>query len=316
MSQPDLARTLREARPVAPAELRERVRLVAAQSSPSRPQLVTWRRSLVVVVVVGAAVAAGVIATRPSHRAAQRHLIELAPAPAISHGSAASARAAVPAPSPSRVQRYSASLDLRVPTPAAVSSDTRRAIAIADSLGGYLAYVNVNAGGKTGYAEIRLRIPKVHVQEAVRQLSTLGRVIGENVQVQDLTAGVNVTDRLIARLQNRLAALRVQTQTTVVQREIAAITNQIERLQRGRATTVRTAHDATVEVSLSTPPPTPAKHHHPGPLHGLGVAFRWIGIGAVYALAVGAPFLALAALIWLGVRALRRRREDALLSRS
>ena len=69
MSQPDLARTLREARPVAPAELRERVRLVAAQASPPRRQLVTWRRALVLAVVVGAAVAAGVIATRPSHHA-------------------------------------------------------------------------------------------------------------------------------------------------------------------------------------------------------------------------------------------------------
>src|SRR3984893_8222719 len=71
MSQPDLARTLREARPVAPAELRERVRLVAALASPPRRQLVTWRRSIVLAVVVGAAVAAGVIATRPSHQTAQ-----------------------------------------------------------------------------------------------------------------------------------------------------------------------------------------------------------------------------------------------------
>src|SRR5258708_39177756 len=66
MSQPDLARALRDARPVAPAELRDRVRLVAAQASTPRRQLVTWRRALVVAVVLGAAVAAGLIATRPS----------------------------------------------------------------------------------------------------------------------------------------------------------------------------------------------------------------------------------------------------------
>src|SRR6266566_3398627 len=75
MSQLDLARTLRDARPVAPAELRERVRLVAAEASTPRRQLVTWRRALLVAVVIGAAVAAGVIATRPSHHAAQPELI-------------------------------------------------------------------------------------------------------------------------------------------------------------------------------------------------------------------------------------------------
>jgi hypothetical protein len=50
-----------------------------------------------------------------------------------------------------------------------------------------------------------------------------------------------------------------------------------------------------------------------GPLHGLGVAFRWIGIGAVYALALGGPVALLLVLVWLGVRVVRRRRENALL---
>jgi uncharacterized protein DUF4349 len=321
MSQPDLARTLRSARPVAPPELRERVRLVAAQASPPRRQPVTWRRALVVVVVVGAAVAAGVIATRPSHRAIQLGAV-VQPAhrkAAVPFGAASSADklgTVAPAPSATRTQRYTASLELRVPTAAAVSSATRQAIAIANSLGGYQAYVNLDASGKTGYAEIRLRIPKVHVQEAVRRLSALGRVVGEHVQIQDLQAGVDATDRLIAGLQQQLAGLRTQPQTALVQREIAALTTQIVHLQRGRSATVRTSRYATVEVSLSVPPVTPPKPHHPGPLHGLGTAFRWIGIGAVYGLAVGAPFLALSAAIWLAVRALRRRREDSLLSRS
>ena len=325
MSQPDLARTLREARPVAPAELRERVRLVAAQASTPRRQLVTWRRALVAFVVVGAAVAAGVIATRPSHHAAQpelvKQLVPLAPDNGATATDSASALKAgfgngtALTPSAKRLQQYSASLDLRVPTGAAVSSSTQRAIAIANSLGGYLAFVNVNTGGKTGYAEIRLRIPKQHVVEAVHRLSALGRVMSEKVRVQDLQAGVNATDRLITRLQTKLVTLRLQAQTTLVQRETASLTTQIERLQRGRSNTVRSAHYATVSVTLSTPPSKPVKPHHHGPLHGLGTAFRWIGIGAVYGLAFGAPLLALAALIWLAVRAIRRRREDSLLSR-
>jgi hypothetical protein len=42
----------------------------------------------------------------------------------------------------------------------------------------------------------------------------------------------------------------------------------------------------------------------------------WLGIGAVYALAIGTPLVVLALLVWLAVRVIRRRREDALLSRS
>ena len=52
----------------------------------------------------------------------------------------------------------------------------------------------------------------------------------------------------------------------------------------------------------------------PGPFHGLGVAFRWIGVGAVYVLALGAPLVLLVVLLWLGARSLRRRRDDALLA--
>ena len=56
------------------------------------------------------------------------------------------------------------------------------------------------------------------------------------------------------------------------------------------------------------------KAHH-GPLHGLVVALRWIGIAAIYVLALGAPALLLVGLGWLAVRTIRRRRENALLSR-
>src|SRR5437773_1507443 len=141
MSQPDLAGMLREARPVAPPELRERVRLVAAQATPPRRQLVTWRRVLLVAVPVAIAVAAGV-----------------------------------------------------------------------------------------------LRIPKAHVQEAVRRLTALGTIVSEYVSVQDLTTQVNATDRLISRLQRRLAVLRAQVQDAQAQRRLAALTARVEQLQRGRAT--------------------------------------------------------------------------------
>ena len=77
-------------------------------------------------------------------------------------------------------------------------------------------------------------------------------------------------------------------------RQIAALTTRIERLQRAEAATLRAARYATVSLHLATPAPVVPKHHGHGPLHGLGVAFRWIGIGAVYGLALGVPALVLA----------------------
>ncbi len=99
-----------------------------------------------------------------------------------------------------------------------------------------------------------------------------------------------------------------------MKKRISALTRQIEGLQRARADAIRRAHFATVELHLTTRKPTPHRpHENNGPLHGIGVAFRWIGIGAVYALALGAPLVGLALLAWLAARVVRRRREDALL---
>jgi hypothetical protein len=320
MSQLDLARTLRDARPVAPAELRERVRLVAAQATPPRRHFVTWGRALVVAVPVAAAIAVGIVVSRPTNNAA-------APRAAIEHanyGATASDKAlttlaparATIAPNAKRLQRYTTSLELRVRDTAALSDASKRAVAIAHSLGGFEQRVNVDAARNTGYASIVLRIPKQHVQQAVRRLTTLGTIVSENVQVQDLQSQVNATDRLIERLQQRLADLRAQVQDPETAQRIASLTSRIEKLQRGRAATVRSARYATVNLQLTTRVlPTPVKSGH-GPLHGLGVAFRWIGIGAVYALALGVPAVLLVLLLWGGARSVRRRREDALLSRS
>jgi len=61
MSQPDLERTLRAVRPVAPPQLRERVRAIAAQPAPARRR-VGWRRPLAIAVPLAAALAAALVA--------------------------------------------------------------------------------------------------------------------------------------------------------------------------------------------------------------------------------------------------------------
>ncbi len=338
MSQPDFAAELRAARPIAPAEVRERVRLIAARSASPQPRI-TWRRALAVAVPLAAALAvAGLLLPgNGAHNAAETTVPhnaagttpELA-APAIARKASgqlntAGAAAAtpsfaqtdtLPAPSASRVQRYSASLELRVSGPQAVSDDTKQAVAIARALGGFASSVQVDAAGRRGSATLVLRVPKQHVQQAVSRLSALGTIIGESVAIKDIQAQVDTTTRKLARLKAELARWQAEPQTTETEQHIATLTTRIAGLKRGRAATVRAASLATVRLALTTTAaPTPAQHGH-GPLHGLGVAFRWAGIGAVYALALGTPVLLLLALAWLAARAVRRRRNDQLLRRS
>jgi hypothetical protein len=327
MSQPDLLDTLRDARLTAPPELRERVRLIAAQAPATPARRITWRRSLIVLVPVAAAIAAAVVFVPRGGKQQATVVREGLPPQGLAGASAAKVpsfaaaaanavpRALLPTPSGKRVQSYSASLELQLPTPAAVSAASRRAVAIATSLSGYQQSVSLNAGGKTGYASIVLRIPRNNVRTAMSRLSTLGRVTSENVSIQDLQTQVNTTDQTITRLQRQLATLRTESQTTQVARQIAQLTARVEALQRARASTLRTAHYSTISLQLTTPPPAMPKTHKPGPLHGLGVAFHWVWIGAVYALALGTPLLALLAAVWFGARAIRRRREESLLRR-
>ncbi len=314
--QPDLLSQLREARPLAPAELREHIRRIAAEAAPAPRRRLTWRRALVIAVPVAAVVAGAAIVLQGG---GSRRTSPAPPVPAQKAYSAAGVArtdTTIPAPSPNRVQRISMSLQLRVRNTQAVSDATKEAVSIARSLGGYPASLNVDAAGRTGYAHIVLRLPKEHVQQAVSRLSALGTIVGENVSIQDLQVQVDTTARKIKRLEQRLAYWQSQPQTEEAQKQVASFTAAIAKLKRGQAATIRAASLAKLSLELTTrPAPAPAHQGH-GPLHGLGVAFRWLGIGAVYALALAAPVLILVALFWLGARAVRRHRESELLSRS
>jgi hypothetical protein len=320
MSQRDVVAELRGARIEAPPELRARVRLIAAAAEPPRRR-VTWRRALVVALPVAAAVAAAaVFATRPTHqRAAVRPEIVQHGSIAVSPQASTSAQAkSAPAPltvltPANRAQNVDETLALQVDTPKDVSDGVKSALRITASLGGYPKSVHASTHGSSASASLVLKIPRTNVQAAVTRLSALGTIVAEHVDVTDAQAGLNATDRTIARLQRQLKALRAQQPLPAAQ--IVQLEQRSARLQRAEAAARLRAHYATVSLQLATPPVAVAKHDH-GPLHGVVVALKWLGIGAVYALAIGGPLVLLALLVWLAVRLWRRRREDSLLSRS
>jgi hypothetical protein len=314
MSQRDLVAELRAAHVEAPSEVRERVRLVAA-GAPAPPRRITWRRALVVVVPVAAAIAATIVFTRPAKQ--QQAVLEAnRPArlqPKVGAATDKAAKAfAVPSPT-NRVQKYQATLSLRVEHARDVSDGVKRALRITTSLGGYSSSVRAETHGSRAVADLTLRIPRAQIQEAMAKLAQLGTITDENVSTVDQTAVLNNTDREIARLQKQLATLRAEPKSDDSDRRIAALVKRIETLQRGEATTRRNAHFATVHLHLETPLVTLVQKHGHGPLHGVGVALTWLGIGAVYALAIGVPIAVLLGLVWLGARTVRKRRENALL---
>jgi Domain of unknown function (DUF4349) len=330
MSQRDLVAELRAVHLTAPPEVRERVRLIAANAATAPPRRFLRRRSLVLLVPVAAALAAAVVLARPHSGAQTRQGLALQPETAVHGGAttpgagapnaatgskAAAPKSFAPAPSPTRAQRYGATIGLRVASARAVSTAVKAALRITSTLGGHPTSVHASASGKAGTADLVLRIPRRHVQEAVTRLSQLGTITSEQVDIQDLQAGIDSTNRTIARLQKQLATLRAQPETPQRDRAIASLTARIQRLQRAEAATLRAAQFATVRVHVSTPPsPVPAHHGH-SPLHGIGVGAYWTGIGALYALAFGVPLLLLGGLVYLVARSVRRRRVDALLSR-
>jgi hypothetical protein len=333
MSQRDVTAELRGARITAPSELRERVRLIAAaDTTPTRR--FTWRRALVVALPVAAAVAASIVFTRPGEKqtavelqsakpnAAYGSIATAPPARTLSpagtkaaDSAAGAAKLAVPS-TPGRVQTYGAYLALRLDSATAVSDGVKSALRIAASLGGYPTSVHATSEAKDASADLVLKIPRTNVQAAISRLSALGTITSEQVDSQDKQAGLNATDRRIARLQKQIAALKAEPASAKSTARIAALQAQVARLQRAAAETRRAAHYATVNLHLtSAKAVVPAKHGH-GPLHGVVVALTWLGIGAVYALAIGTPLAVLALLVWLVARVVRRRREDALLRRS
>jgi hypothetical protein len=190
------------------------------------------------------------------------------------------------------VQTVSASLALRVES---ISDGVRRAVGIATSLSGYAAAVHAQTQGATGTADLTLKVPRLNAQAAVNRLSQLGTITSETLDLTDRQAGLNATDREIARLQAQVKALRAAHAPAA---QIAGLVARIESLQRSESATRLDAHFATVYLHLATPSRV---------VHTSRV---WPDAGWA---AVGAGVLAL---LLLSFRAVRRVREHRLLSRT
>jgi hypothetical protein len=243
---------------------------------------------------------------------------------------AESARTLAPVSLPTangRLQRYEATMRLRVKDVDQLSDQTAKAMRIARSLGGFVAVVRyATPQGGEGDAFLQLRIPAQNVQEAVVRFSQLGTILSQRVRIVDLQDRVNqATDditrvrRTIHRLEAALAKPLPEDERYRLQLQLDNARATLKRLTTARENTVRAGRLSTVSLSLTTREGTvvPAKPHHPGRIErSARNALSFLSHGAavaVFLVIVLSPLLLLGAAAAVANGYRRRRLETRLL---
>ena len=107
-----------------------------------------------------------------------------------------------PGPTTGRAQRIGASLTIEVDDTDALSKATQEALQTTRSLGGYVVSVSY-ATGTDGTASLTLRVPTAKVQDAITRLSSLGTIVAQQVQIDDLQESIDALDKRISGLRER-----------------------------------------------------------------------------------------------------------------
>jgi len=364
MTSPDLIHELQASRPEAPTTLRARVREMAAQEQ--KPP-VRWpsfrlpvRRMALVALPAAAALAiasAGAIGLSRSdgdvaalrdeaakgERLATTNVLdvytgafdrELLPL-VISDTPQGSAVGATPTlasgkgaigPDRNRATQFSATLTVEVSDSDAVSRAAQDALDLTRRLGGHVVSASV-ATGEEGSAALTVRVPVARVQEAIVQLSALGRIVSQQVTIADLQASLDVLERRarsvraqIARIAARLESEPLDAETrAVLENRLKTLRSELRGLRRGISGTNAEARLATIQLGVVTPGvlgavPVPTRLDRT--LDEALNALVWEGVVALAVAIVAAPFALVAFAAWLGRRFYRRREDERLLAAS
>jgi Domain of unknown function (DUF4349) len=226
-----------------------------------------------------------------------------------------------PRPDADRAQDVDLLLALRLKDADALSEAANDALQITSNLGGVVAASGVDTSGKEGTARLELSIPTRRLDEAIVRLSALGTISEQRIATRDLQGGIDRRSRRIEQLQTAIRAdeLRLASgtldagETLEVELRLLRERGLLRELTRERSRLLREAAYAEVTLALHTREAAGA----PAPEGGIGGAARdafdtlgRAGEIAIFAGILLAPLLALALLVWIALRA-RRRRVDA-----
>lgn len=189
---------------------------------------------------------------------------------------------------------------------------------LAARVGGYIANTGMEVGrNRLRQAVIEIKIPANHFDEVLSGLQPIGKLESVNVNAQDVgeeyvdvSARIENAKRLERRLIDLLASRTGKLKDVLdVEQELARVREEIERYQ-GRIRYLQ-AHTATSTLSVTV--------HEPVPVVGdagqsvIGDAFRqsWRNFVALLSIAVQSlgilvPLGALAFVVWLVVKRVRR----------
>ncbi|HZT84436.1 MAG TPA: DUF4349 domain-containing protein [Gaiellaceae bacterium] len=209
-----------------------------------------------------------------------------------------------------------------------LSEATNAASQIVGSFGGYAQSVRFESS-RQGYgsAFLALRVPVQKAQAAIAKLSTLGRLLSQQVSTQDLQTKLTHENSGIGSLRSAIAvyeqALQSGTLSATERVTIEIRLNNARRalaqLRHARNGTLAAGETADISLVLTTQShAVVVPHHHGRSRFGrlLGSAahyLAWEGIIVLYALVVISPLIVLGGLAWLLLRE-RRRREERLLA--
>ena len=341
MTVNEIVGELRATRPHASDALRLQVLTLASEPGPRTPALldrIRDRRRLALLVpataalAVASAVAIGVTrsgppdelaATAPEARRSADSVGEALTRPATALPDASAAQKAAPGPVIGRAQRYSATLALRVEDNAALSDATQRALEIAGDLGGYVVSVRY-ATGDEGAASMTLRVPSARAGDAVTRLSSLGTILSQDVQIDDLQASLDALETQLQRVEARISALtaaieRAETapERTRLEERRSRARAELRQLRASRSATAAEARNATIQLELRTEEQSDVVAPGSRLDRALDKALAVLAWEAVVVLAIAvvlAPLALVAAAAWTTRRARRRREEERLLA--
>ncbi|MDX6423231.1 MAG: hypothetical protein QOI67_702 [Gaiellaceae bacterium] len=324
-----MIRELRSVSPRASHELRERVRTL--REPEVRRRSLGWRPVLVLVPVALAFAGAALLGRgddNPDQGAAlsrdQRSTaLEAQPAPQAKDADAFAGPLAPSVAGATRAQEWDVSLELAVRDNRNLSDASAEAIRTTRALGGFVVSSNVATQGSGGRADLVLRIPQRRVQDAIAQFSELGTITGQQVTVQDRQADLDRLAKRIDSLRIQLAQVRAQlaqgglSEVDRLRLELRRQRLQGELNQQTRQRTGIANEVALAEFSLTLQTKRAAAVAGDSRIDGaVGDALEVLSVAAsvgLFLLIVFAPLAAIAALLFLVRRSLRRREEERLL---
>jgi hypothetical protein len=341
-SSPDLIGKLRASRPSASLELRARVReIAAAQPKPKPSPWASWRlpgrRGVLVAVPAAVALAfatAGVVGLASSDgpstpSLAQRDMAETFEAyptqtPPSEAGKALDQALSAGSAAGNRAQKISATLTVEVPDSDAVSRAAQDALNLTRSLGGFVVTSSV-ATGEQGSASITVRVPVDKVQDAIAGLSGLGRIVSQQVTVEDRQEDIDAFQRRSRSLRSQIALMNARLESESLDAETRArLEARLKNLKadlRGARVSLDVlrseARMSTVQLTVVTPGASgavaPTSRLDRTIDEALNV-LAWEGVIALALLIVLAPFALVALAAWVGRRLYRRHEEERLLA--